>query len=65
MVADAAFVKLAVDLGVNAAIGGVRGRLLQARRPALADIYATAPNLILVIDESVALSRTGLYGCRR
>ena len=71
MVPDAAIAKLAVDLGVNAAIGGVRGRLLQARRPAPAEIYggapvgATAPNLILVIGESVALSRTGLYGYMR
>ena len=65
---DAAIAKLVVDLGVNAAIGGVRGRLLQARRPAPAEIYggspigAAAPNLILVIGESVALSRTGPYG---
>ena len=68
MVPDAAIAKLAVDLGVNAAIGGVRGRLLQARRPAPAEIYGgapvgvAAPNLILVIGESVAFSRTGLYG---
>ena len=34
MVPDAAGMKLSIDLVVNAFIGGVRGRLLQAHRPA-------------------------------
>ena len=71
MVPDAAAAKLAVDLAVHSFIGGVHGRLLQASRPASAAIYsgtpvdASAPNLIVVIGESVALSRTGLYGYER
>ena len=71
MVPDAAGVKLAIDLMVNSLIGGVRGRLLQAHRPAPAQIYAgapvdgQAPNLIVVIGESLSTGRTGLYGYRR
>ena len=71
MVPDAAAAKLAVDLAVHSFIGGVHGRLLQASRPASGAIYsgapvdASAPNLIVVIGESVALSRTGLYGYER
>ena len=71
MVPDAAAAKLAVDLAAHSFIGGVHGRLLQASRPAAAAIYsdapvdASAPNLIVVIGESVALSRTGLYGYER
>ena len=71
MVPDAAAAKLAVDLAVHSLVGGVHGRLLQASRPAAAAIYsgapvdANAPNLILVIGESVALSRMGLYGYER
>ena len=71
MVPDAAAAKLAVDLAVHSFIGGVHGRLLQASRPASSAIYsgapvdASAPNLIVVIGESVALSRTGLYGYER
>ena len=71
MVPDAAAAKLAVDLAVHSFIGGVHGRLLQASRPASAAIYSgapvdeRAPNLIVVIGESVALSRTGLYGYER
>ena len=71
MVPDAAGMKLAVDLVVNALIGGVRGRLLQAHRPAANEIYASAPvdasapNLIVVIGESVSAGRTGLYGYSR
>ena len=71
MVPDAAAAKLVVDLAVHSFIGGVHGRLLQASRPAAAAIYsgtpvdASAPNLIVVIGESVALSRTGLYGYER
>ena len=71
MVPDAAAAKLAVDLAVHSLVGGVHGRLLQASRPAAADMYsgapvdANAPNLIVVIGESVALSRMGLYGYER
>lgn len=71
MVPDAAVAKLSIDLGVNALIGGVRGRLLQARRPAPAEIYggaavgSSAPNLIVLIGESVSTRRTGLYGYKR
>ena len=71
MVPDAAAAKLAVDLAVHSLVGGVHGRLLQASRPAAATIYsgapvdANAPNLIVVIGESVALSRMGLYGYER
>ena len=71
MVPDAAAAKLAVDLAVHSLVGGVHGRLLQASRPAAAAIYsgapvdANAPNLIVVIGESVALSRMGLYGYER
>ena len=71
MVPDAAAAKLAVDLAVHSLVGGVHGRLLQASRPASSTIYsgapvdASAPNLIVVIGESVALSRTGLYGYER
>ena len=71
MVPDAAAAKLAVDLAVHSFIGGVHGRLLQASRPASGAIYSgapvdeSAPNLIVVIGESVALSRTGLYGYER
>ena len=71
MVPDAAAVKLAVDLAVHSFIGGVHGRLLQASRPAAAAIYsgapvdANAPNLIVVLGESVALSRMNLYGYER
>lgn len=71
MVPDAAAVKLAVDLAVHSLVGGVHGRLLQASRPAASAIYsgapvdANAPNLIVVIGESVALSRMGLYGYER
>ena len=71
MVPDAAAAKLAVDLAVHSLVGGVHGRLLQASRPAAATIYsgahvdANAPNLIVVIGESVALSRMELYGYER
>ena len=71
MVPDAAAAKLAVDLAVHSLVGGVHGRLLQASRPAAMEIYsgapvdANAPNLIVVIGESVALSRMGLYGYER
>ncbi len=71
MVPDAAAAKLAVDLAVHSLVGGVHGRLLQASRPAAAEIYsgapvdASAPNLIVVLGESVALSRMGLYGYER
>ena len=71
MVPDAAAAKLAVDLAVHSLVGGVHGRLLQASRPAAAAIYsgapvdANAPNLIVVIGESVALSRMELYGYER
>ena len=50
---------------------GVHGRLLQASRPPAPAIYsgapvdASAPNLIVVIGESVAPARTGLYGYER
>ena len=71
MVPDAAAAKLAVDLAVHSLVGGVHGRLLQASRPAAAAIYsgapvdASAPNLIVVIGESVALSRMDIYGYER
>lgn len=71
MVPDAAAAKLAIDLAVHSLIGGVHGRLLQASRPAASAIYssapvdASAPNLIVVIGESVAPARTGLYGYER
>ena len=71
MVPDAAAVKLAVDLAVHSFIGGVHGRLLQASRPASSAIYsgapvdANAPNLIVVLGESVALSRMDIYGYER
>ena len=71
MVPDAAAVKLAADLAVHSLVGGVHGRLLQASRPAAAAIYsgapvdASAPNLIVVIGESVALSRMDIYGYER
>ncbi len=71
MVPDAAAAKLAVDLAVHALVGGVHGRLLQASRPGAAAIYsgtpvdASAPNLIVVIGESVAFSRLGIYGYER
>ena len=71
MVPDAAAAKLAVDLAVHSLVGGVHGRLLQASRPAATAIYsgapvdANAPNLIVLIGESVALSRMGLYGYER
>ena len=71
MVPDAAAAKLAVDLVVHSLVGGVHGRLLQASRPASSAIYsgaavdASAPNLIVVIGESVALSRMDLYGYER
>ncbi|MBT6907057.1 MAG: sulfatase-like hydrolase/transferase [Gemmatimonadetes bacterium] len=71
MVPDAAGIKLSIDLVVNAFIGGVRGRLLQAHRPAPGDIYGgapvdtTAPNLIVIVGESVSAGRTGIYGYRR
>ena len=71
MVPDAAAAKLAVDLAVHSLVGGVHGRLLQASRPASAAIYsgapvdASAPNLIVVLGESVALSRMDLYGYER
>ena len=71
MVPDAAAAKLAVDLAVHALVGGVHGRLLQASRPPAPAIYsgapvdASAPNLIVVIGESVAPARTGLYGYER
>ncbi len=71
MVPDAAAAKLAVDLAVHSLVGGVHGRLLQASRPAAAAIYsgapvdASAPNLIVVLGESVALSRMELYGYER
>ncbi len=71
MVPDAAAAKLAVDLAVHSLVGGVHGRLLQASRPAAAAIYsgspvdASAPNLIVVLGESVALSRMDIYGYER
>lgn len=71
MVPDAAAAKLAIDLAVHSLIGGVHGRLLQASRPAAPAMYsgapvdASAPNLIVVIGESVAPGRTGLYGYER
>ena len=71
MVPDAAAAKLAIDLAVHSLVGGVHGRLLQASRPAAAEIYsgapvdASAPNLIVVLGESVALSRMDLYGYER
>ena len=71
MVPDAAAAKLAVDWAVHAFIGGVHGRLLQASRPPANAIYsgapvgASAPNLIVVIGESVAPSRLSLYGYER
>lgn len=71
MIPDAAGVKLGVDLVINSLVGGVRGRLLQAHRPAPSEMYAgapvdaEAPNLIVVIGESVSANRTGLYGYRR
>ena len=71
MVPDAAAAKLAVDLAVHSIVGGVHGRLLQASRPAATAIYsgapvdASAPNLIVVIGESVALSRMDIYGYER
>ena len=71
MVPDAAAAKLAIDLAVHSLVGGVHGRLLQASRPAAAAIYsgapvdASAPNLIVVLGESVALSRMDLYGYER
>ena len=60
-----------LTLVVHSLVGGVHGRLLQASRPAAAEIYsgapvdASAPNLIVVIGESVALSRMNLYGYER
>ena len=71
MVPDAVAAKLAVDLVVHSLVGGVHGRLLQASRPAAAAVYsgapvdASAPNLIVVIGESVAPSRMDLYGYER
>lgn len=71
MVPDAAAAKLAIDLAVHSLVGGVHGRLLQASRPAAVAIYsgapvdASAPNLIVVLGESVALSRMELYGYER
>ena len=71
MVPDAAAAKLAIDLAVHSLVGGVHGRLLQASRPAATAIYsgapvdASAPNLIVVLGESVALSRMELYGYER
>ena len=71
MVPDAAAAKLAIDFAVHSLVGGVHGRLLQASRPAAAAIYsgapvdASAPNLIVVLGESVALSRMDLYGYER
>ena len=71
MVPDAAAAKLAIDFAVHSLVGGVHGRLLQASRPAAAAIYsgasvdASAPNLIVVIGESVALSRMDIYGYER
>ena len=71
MVPDAAAAKLAIDFAVHSLVGGVHGRLLQASRPAAAAIYsgapvdANAPNLIVVLGESVALSRMNLYGYER
>ena len=71
MVPDAAAAKLAIDFAVHSLVGGVHGRLLQASRPAASAIYsgapvdAGAPNLIVVIGESVALGRMGLYGYER
>ncbi len=71
MVPDAAAAKLAVDVAVHSLVGGVHGRLLQASRPASSAIYsgaavdAQAPNLIVVIGESVALGRLALYGYER
>ena len=71
MVPDAAAAKLAIDLAVHSLVGGVHGRLLQASRPASAAIYsgapvdASAPNLLVVLGESVALSRMDLYGYER
>ncbi|MCY3789955.1 MAG: sulfatase-like hydrolase/transferase [Gemmatimonadetes bacterium] len=71
MVPDAAAAKLAIDFAVHSLVGGVHGRLLQASRPAASAIYsgapvdASAPNLIVVLGESVALSRMDLYGYER
>ena len=71
MVPDAAAAKLAIDFAVHSLVGGVHGRLLQASRPAAAAIYsgapvdASAPNFIVVLGESVALSRMDLYGYER
>lgn len=71
MVPDAAAAKLAVDLAVHALVGGVHGRLLQASRPAADAVFSDepvderAPNLIVVIGESVAPGRLGLYGYER
>ncbi|MDE2741971.1 MAG: LTA synthase family protein [Gemmatimonadota bacterium] len=71
MVPDAAAAKLAIDFAVHSFIGGVHGRLLQASRPASVAIYSgapvdvNAPNLIVVLGESVALSRMDLYGYER
>ena len=71
MVPDAAAAKLAIDLAVHSLVGGVHGRLLQASRPVATEIYsgapvdASAPNLIVVLGESVALSRMDLYGYER
>ncbi len=71
MVPDAAAAKLALDWAVHSLVGGVHGRLSQASRPAAPAIYsgapvaASAPNLIVVLGESVALSRMALYGYER
>ncbi len=71
MVPDAAAAKLAIDFAIHSLVGGVHGRLLQASRPAAAAMYsgplvdASAPNLIVVIGESVALSRMDIYGYKR
>jgi glucan phosphoethanolaminetransferase (alkaline phosphatase superfamily) len=67
MVPDAAGVKLSIDLVMNSVIGGVHGRLMQAHRPPPTEIYTgpglgdAAPNLILIIGESVSVGHTGLY----
>ena len=68
MIPDAAGAKLLIDLGVNSLIGGVQGRLTQARRPPAEDLFGglpvdeNAPNVIVVLAESLSSNRTGLYG---
>ena len=68
MITDAAGVKLWIDLGVNYAVGGERGRLMLAHRPSATDVYggpplgSEAPNVIVIVGESVAPQHMELYG---